>query len=99
MRHAGQTDSINLVIAQYRFRAAENLAGLPGGHGAPRIAPLADAIRASIAGILSVPEDRVSVKGKTTEGMGFEGRGEGISAWAVALLCGALPEGRGGVGG
>jgi len=44
---------------------------------APRIAPLADALRASIAGILAVPEERVSVKGKTTEGMGFEGRGEG----------------------
>ena len=65
---------------------------------APRIAPLADAIRSSIAGILSVPEDRVSVKGKTTEGMGFEGSGEGISAWAVALLCGALPESRRGDG-
>ncbi|MBP2669480.1 MAG: YgbB family, partial [Deltaproteobacteria bacterium] len=37
-------------------------------------------------------------KGKTTEGMGFEGSGEGISAWAVALLCGALPESRGGDG-
>ncbi len=54
----------------------------------PRIAPLSDALRASIAGILSAPKERVSVKGKTTEGMGFEGRGEGISAWAVALLRG-----------
>ena len=65
----------------------------------PRIAPLADALRASIAGILSVPEECVSVKGKTTEGMGFEGRGEGISAWAVALLRGALPENGGGASG
>ena len=54
----------------------------------PRIAPIAAAIRASIAEILSVPEERVSLKGKTTEGMGFEGRREGISAWAVALLAG-----------
>ena len=39
----------------------------------------------------------MSLKGKTTEGMGFEGRGEGISAWAVALLRGAAPnpDGRG----
>ncbi len=66
---------------------------------APRIAPLADALRASIAGILSVEEGRVSVKGKTTEGMGFEGRGEGISAWAVALLRGARPENGGGAKG
>ena len=57
----------------------------------PRIAPVAEALRASIAGILSVPEERVSLKGKTTEGMGFEGRGEGISAWAVALVAGIRP--------
>ncbi len=55
----------------------------------PKIAPVAGALRASIAGMLGMPEDRVSLKGKTTEGMGFEGRGEGISAWAVALLRGA----------
>jgi 2-C-methyl-D-erythritol 2,4-cyclodiphosphate synthase len=64
----------------------------------PKIAPHADAIRSSIATILSVPEERVGVKGKTTEGMGFEGRGEGISAWAVALLRGGLPEAGGGDG-
>ncbi len=55
----------------------------------PKIAPVAGALRASIAGLLGMPEERVSLKGKTTEGMGFEGRGEGISAWAVALLRGA----------
>jgi 2-C-methyl-D-erythritol 4-phosphate cytidylyltransferase/2-C-methyl-D-erythritol 2,4-cyclodiphosphate synthase len=57
----------------------------------PRIAPIATALRASIAEILSVPEGRVALKGKTTEGMGFEGRREGISAWAVALLSGRRP--------
>ena len=57
----------------------------------PRIAPIAASIRASIADILFVPEERVSLKGKTTEGMGFEGRGEGISAWAVALIAGNRP--------
>ena len=55
----------------------------------PKIAPLAEKLRNSIAGLFFVSADRVSVKGKTTEGMGFEGRGEGISAWAVALLRGA----------
>jgi 2-C-methyl-D-erythritol 4-phosphate cytidylyltransferase/2-C-methyl-D-erythritol 2,4-cyclodiphosphate synthase len=54
----------------------------------PKIAPIAGALRASIAEILRVPAERVSLKGKTTEGMGFEGRKEGISAWAVALLAG-----------
>ena len=62
----------------------------------PKIAPVAAALRSSIAGILGIPEDRVSLKGKTTEGMGFEGKVEGISAWAVALLRGAAanPDGR-----
>lgn len=64
----------------------------------PKIAPVAATLRASIAGMLGIPEERVSLKGKTTEGMGFEGRGEGISAWAVALLRGAAadPERRSG---
>ena len=57
----------------------------------PRIAPIVEELRASIAGMLLVPPERVSLKGKTTEGMGFEGRREGISAWAVALLSGSRP--------
>jgi len=57
----------------------------------PKIAPIASLIRTSIAEILSVSETRVNLKGKTTEGMGFEGRKEGISAWAVALLRGTAP--------
>jgi 2-C-methyl-D-erythritol 2,4-cyclodiphosphate synthase len=57
----------------------------------PRIAPVVPALRASIAGMFSLPENRVNLKGKTTEGMGFEGRREGISAWAVALLVGSFP--------
>ena len=92
------------ILAHARGRMAAEGFGLLGLDAvvvceAPRIAPLADALRASIAGILAVPEDCVSVKGKTTEGMGFEGRGEGISAWAVALLRGTRPENGGGCGG
>ncbi|MDD5762536.1 MAG: 2-C-methyl-D-erythritol 4-phosphate cytidylyltransferase [bacterium] len=89
------------ILAHARGRMATLGFGLLGLDAvvvceAPRIAPLADALRASIAGMLAVPEGRVSVKGKTTEGMGFEGRGEGISAWAVALLQGTRPENGGG---
>lgn len=52
----------------------------------PRIAPHVAEMRAALAGALEVDAARVSVKGKTTEGMGFTGRGEGVASQAVALL-------------
>ena len=53
---------------------------------APRLAPHADAIRARLAEALGIEIGAVSVKGKTNEGMGETGRGEGIAVHAVALL-------------
>lgn len=53
---------------------------------APRIAPYVAAMRDNIALDLGVAPDCVNVKGKTTERLGFAGRGEGIAAEAVALL-------------
>jgi len=53
---------------------------------APRIAPYAAAMQANIAADLGIPLDAVNIKGKTTERLGFPGRGEGIAAQAVALL-------------
>jgi 2-C-methyl-D-erythritol 2,4-cyclodiphosphate synthase len=53
---------------------------------APRISPYADGMRRNIAADLGVGVECVNVKGKTTERLGFVGRGEGIAAEAVALL-------------
>lgn len=53
---------------------------------APKLAPHVEAMRRNIASDLWLDLDRVSVKATTTEGMGFEGRGEGIAAQAVVLL-------------
>lgn len=52
----------------------------------PRLRPLADEIRSRLAECLGVPPSRVSVKGKTNEGMDAVGAGLGIEVHAVALL-------------
>ena len=52
----------------------------------PRIAPHRDAMRRALAGALGVAPEHVSVKGKTNEGMGWVGRGEGIACVAIATL-------------
>lgn len=52
----------------------------------PRLAPYVDAMRANIAAALGISDDRVSVKGKTNEGVGELGRGEAIAVHAIALL-------------
>jgi 2-C-methyl-D-erythritol 2,4-cyclodiphosphate synthase len=52
----------------------------------PRIAPHRSAMRERIAGALRCGAADVSIKGKTNEGMGFIGRGEGIACLATATL-------------
>lgn len=53
---------------------------------APRVAPYRDRMVNNIAGALALEPGSVSVKGTTTEGMGFTGAGEGILAVATALV-------------
>ena len=52
----------------------------------PKVAPAAGRICAALADALGLPADRVSVKGTTTEGLGWTGRREGIGAHAVCVL-------------
>ncbi|MEI9930434.1 MAG: bifunctional 2-C-methyl-D-erythritol 4-phosphate cytidylyltransferase/2-C-methyl-D-erythritol 2,4-cyclodiphosphate synthase [Rhizomicrobium sp.] len=52
----------------------------------PKIGPHREAMREKIAEILKLDLSRVSVKATTTEGMGFEGRREGLAAQAVATV-------------
>ncbi len=53
---------------------------------APRILPHAPAMTANIAADLEMDAGAVNIKGKTTERLGFTGRGEGIAAQVVVLL-------------
>jgi 2-C-methyl-D-erythritol 2,4-cyclodiphosphate synthase len=52
----------------------------------PPLAPYREAMRENLARALGIDAFRVSVKPKSNEGLGFEGRGEGMSARAVALV-------------
>ena len=52
----------------------------------PKIRDHVDAMRAAVAAALGVDASRVSIKGKTNEGIDAIGRGEAIAAHAIALL-------------
>ena len=52
----------------------------------PKLAPHRDAMVASIAALLDLPEGHVNVKATTTDHLGFIGRGEGICAMAIVAV-------------
>lgn len=52
----------------------------------PKLNPHVPAMKACLAQVMGVDEDSISIKATTTERLGFTGREEGISAYAVALI-------------
>jgi len=52
----------------------------------PRLAPYIAKMAANIAEVLNIDRQQVSIKATTTEGLGFEGRQEGISAQTIVLI-------------
>ncbi len=59
----------------------------------PRLGDFIDEIRRQLSRTLGIAPDQVSVKAKTSNGLGLVGRGEGMAAYAVALLEGSKGEG------
>ena len=96
-RHFPSTDARWKGVVSLRF--LEDVAGLLRERGyalgnldatviaqAPALAPHLAAMRDRIAQALAAPVDAVSVKAKSTDGLGALGRSEGIAAQAVVLL-------------
>ncbi len=52
----------------------------------PRLAPYTPLMKAAIAKTLGIEEERVNVKSKTTDGLGFTGAGEGMAAYCAVML-------------
>lgn len=52
----------------------------------PKLRPHIDTMRSTLAAVMGLDVDRVSVKATTTERLGFEGREEGVSVHSVVLL-------------
>ena len=52
----------------------------------PKLKPYIPEMEKTLAGVLGISEDKISIKATTTEKLGFEGREEGISAMAAVLV-------------
>ncbi len=83
-------DSISLLSQAYRKVTEAGLrfvsADITVIAEQPRIGPYVGDMRRKLAGVLSAAAGAVSVKGKSNEGMGWIGNGEGLAVIAVAVL-------------
>jgi 2-C-methyl-D-erythritol 2,4-cyclodiphosphate synthase len=72
------------VVASHGFRVVDIDCTVVAQE--PKLAQYRDSMRSNVARAIGLDASNVGVKATTTEHLGFEGRGEGISAYAVALL-------------
>ena len=84
-RDSAEMLAASLALARAKGWEIGNLDATVVGE-APRIAPRREELERRIAEILGVSREKVSVRGTSTNGMGFPGRGEGLAAIAVVLL-------------
>ena len=75
---------VNEKVDQKGFRIANIDATIVAQ--TPQLAPYRTQMEERIAASLGIEKGRVNVKATSTEGLGFTGRGEGIAAYAVALV-------------
>ncbi|MBS1950493.1 MAG: 2-C-methyl-D-erythritol 2,4-cyclodiphosphate synthase [Cytophagales bacterium] len=52
----------------------------------PKVNPFIPAMKKTLAPLMNISEDDVSIKATTNEGLGYVGREEGVNAYAVALI-------------
>ncbi len=71
-------------LARHGWRPAQ--ASLTLAAQRPRIAPLVPEMRRNLARVLGLEDALVNLAATTTEGLGFVGRGEGMAAWATAVI-------------
>ncbi|MBQ9660866.1 MAG: 2-C-methyl-D-erythritol 2,4-cyclodiphosphate synthase [Bacteroidales bacterium] len=74
-----------LALPEYRDWRVVN-ADITIALQAPKLAPHIDAMRSTLAGVMGIGAERVSVKATTTEKLGFVGRREGCEVWAIVLI-------------
>lgn len=83
-------DSIELLARVVRLLAARNYQvvnlDVTIVAEAPRIGPHAPAMQARLSEVIGISPDHISIKGKTNEGLGWIGNGEGIAVFAVTLI-------------